>query len=78
MVYSNRGDYLSAGLCTGEVGTFESDSGRLLTIGRPLSQSQVTTRISVYLYKSCFDIIYTVVNISCEDTSDSGYVPYDS
>ena len=32
----------------------------------------------MYLYKSCFDIIYTVVNNSCEDTSDSGYVPYDS
>jgi len=51
MVYSNRGDYLSAGLCTGEVGTFESDSGRLFTIGRPLSQSEVTTRISVPLQK---------------------------
>ena len=51
MVYSNSGDYLSAGLCTGEVGMFESDSGRLLTIGRPLSQSEVTMRISVPLKK---------------------------
>jgi len=42
MVYSNSGRQLSAGLCTGEVDVFESGSGRLFTLGKPSTHSEVT------------------------------------
>jgi len=45
MVYSNSGHQLSAGLCTGEVDVFESDSGRLFTLGKPSTHSEVTIHL---------------------------------
>ena len=56
MVYSNRGAQLSAGLCTGEVDVFESDSGHLFTLGKPSAHSEVTT------YMLCTRCISMAIN----------------